>query len=553
MKFKRDNLGFIPIGGSEQIGMNANLYQFNDQWILVDLGIAFPDETQIGVDILLPDFDFIKKIKNKLLGVFLTHAHEDHYGAIQYFADEINCPIWGSEFTLAMLKRKLIDNGSKNKLTLKHYPKKSSIRLNEFEINAIQNSHSVPQSISLLIKTKKNIIFHTGDWKFKGAKNLKEIPFINKLKILKNSNISTIISDSTNSMINGYTPSENYAHNGLNKIISKSKGMIIITCFSSNISRIKSILEIAKTNEKKVCILGRAIKRSIEAAIDVGLIEKNYTFYSINEIEKFSKQNLIVISSGSQGEPNSSLTRIASGKIEKIKLDDKDSIIFSSKKIPGNERKISKVEYMFMEKNVSIFNEENDKSIHVSGHPCKDEIFDMYTILKPKSVIPVHGNFNQLKANAQIAKSCKVKKILIPKNGDIFEFINGNPTCIERIEMDTKVFDGEKVVSLKDEKFSIRKQALWNGILMASIVLDNKGNLISVPIVTEIGISKTEKMKNALLETSLKIEDYIEGLNEIETLDDDYLKDILKKIISKEIKMLFSIRPIVNIHINRVE
>ena len=159
MKFKKDNLGFIPVGGSEQIGMNANLYQFNDQWILVDLGIAFPDETQIGVDILLPDFDFIKKIKNKLLGIFLTHAHEDHYGAIQYFIDDINCPIWGSEFTLAMLKKKLLDNGSKNKITLKHYPRKSSIRLNEFEIDTIQNSHSVPQSVSLLIKTKK-ILFY---------------------------------------------------------------------------------------------------------------------------------------------------------------------------------------------------------------------------------------------------------------------------------------------------------------------------------------------------------------------------------------------------------
>ena len=193
------------------------------------------------------------------------------------------------------------------------------------------------------------------------------------------------------------------------------------------------------------------------------------------------------------------------------------------------------------------------RQIHVSGHPCKDEILDMYKMLKPKTVIPVHGNFEQLKANAEIAKSCKVKKILIPKNGDIFQFVDDNPTCDDRIEMDTKVFDGEKVVSLKDEKFSIRKQALWNGILMASIVLDNRGNLISVPILTELGISKTEKMKNALLEISLKIEDYIEGLNETETSDDDNLKEILKKIILKEIRILFSIRPLVNIHINRVQ
>ena len=553
MKFNKNNLVFIPVGGSEQIGMNANLYQFKDKWILVDLGIAFPDETQIGVDILLPDFDFIKKIKNKLLGIFLTHAHEDHYGALQYFIDEINCPIWGTEFTLAMLKKKLLENGNKKKLTLKSYPKKSSIGLNEIEIEAIQNSHSIPQSVSLLIKTKTNVILHTGDWKFNAAKNLKEKPFINELKILKDSKISTIISDSTNSLINGYTPSENEAQQGLKNVISKSVGLIIITCFSSNVSRIKSILEIAKLSDKKVCVLGRAIKRSIEAASEVGIIDKNYSFYSINEINKISKQKLIILSSGSQGEPNSALTRIASGKIEKIQLDHRDTIIFSSKKIPGNERKISRVEEMFLEKKANIFNEDNDQSIHVSGHPCKDEIIEMYTLLKPNSVIPVHGNINQLRGNAEIAKTCKVNKIHIPRNGDIIEFIDGNPKCVDRIQMDTKVFDGEKVLSLNDEKFSIRKQALWNGILMASIVLDNKGNLISVPILSEIGISKTDKMKNTLLEISLKIEDYIEGINDTDVLEDDYLKDVLKKIILKEIKIVFSVRPIVNVHINRVQ
>ena len=553
MKFKKDNLVFVPVGGSEQIGINANLYQFNDKWILVDFGIGFPDETQIGVDILLPDFDFIKKIKNKLLGIFLTHAHEDHYGALQYFVDEINCPIWGSEFTLAMLKKKLLENGHKNKLTLKSYPKKTIISFNDFQIKAIQNSHSIPQSVSLLIKTKTNLILHTGDWKLNGAKNLKEKPFINELKKIGKSKISTIVSDSTNSLINGCTPSENDAHKGLNNVISKGKGIIIITCFSSNISRIKSILEIAKSKDKKVFILGRAIKRSIEAAIEVGIIEKNYTFHSINEINKFSKKNVLILSSGSQGEPNSALTRIASSKIEKIKLDHNDLIIFSSKKIPGNERKISKVEEMFIEQKVKILNEENDQSIHVSGHPCKDEIFDMYTLLKPESVIPVHGNITQLRGNAEIAKACKVKKIYIPKNGDIIEFINDDPRCVDRIQMDTKVFDGEKVLSLKDEKFSIRKQALWNGILMVSVVLDNKGNLISVPIISEIGISKTDKMKNTLLEISLKIEDFIESMNDTEVLEDDNLREALKKIILKEIKKIFSVRPIVNIHINRVQ
>ena len=553
MKFKKDNLTLIPVGGSEQIGMNANLYQFNEKWILVDLGIAFPDETQVGVDILLPDFEFIKKIKNKLVGIFLTHAHEDHYGALQYFINDIDCPIWGSEFTLAMLRRKLSENGFNKKLILKKYPKKTNIVVNEFEITSIQNSHSIPQSVSLLIKTKNNIVFHTGDWKFKGSKNLREKPFVDRLKFLQKSKITSIISDSTNALIEGVTPSEDYASKGLNKLISKNRGLTIVTCFSSNISRIKSILDIAKSNEKKVCILGRAIKRSVDAAIEVGYIEKKYNFFSINDLDKFDKENFLILSSGSQGEQNSSLTRIAFGKVDKIRLDEQDTVIFSSKKIPGNERKISKVEQMFVEKNVNIFNEENNNAIHVSGHPCRDEILEMYKLLKPKSVIPVHGDRMQLEGNANIARECKVKNIYIPKNGDVIEFQNDSPKCINNIEMDTKVFDGENVVSLKDEKYSIRKQALWNGIIMASVVLNNKGELITVPQLSEMGISKTNKMNNTLLEISLKIEDSIENLNNTKSIDDEDLSDILKKIIQKEIKLAFSIRPIVNIHINRIQ
>ncbi len=552
MIFKKEILTLIPVGGSEQIGMNANLYYFNNKWILVDLGIAFPDESQVGVDILLPDFDFIKKIKKNLVGIFLTHAHEDHYGAIQYFKSEVDCPIWASEFTLAMLKKKLYETGTKNYLDFKQYPKKGKIDLHEFQITPIQNSHSVPQSVSLLIKTKKDIIFHTGDWKTNRAKNLKEKSFFDNLKFLKNLKISSIVSDSTNALIDGETPSEDFASEGLSKVIDKIRGLIIITCFSSNISRIKSILKIANTLEKKVCVLGRALKRSIDAGMEVGIIDRNYKIYSLNDINLFGKDQFIILSSGSQGEPNSSLTRISLGKIDNLNLDKNDAVIFSSKKIPGNEGKIIKVEEMFLQKRVKIFNEDNNNNIHVSGHPCREEIIQMYKTLKPNSVIPVHGNRIQLEGNAEIAKSCRIKNIFIPKNGDIIEFHENIPKCIQNVEMDTKVYDGEKVISLKDEKFSLRKQALWNGIITASLVLNNKGELLTVPLLTETGISKSDKMKNALLEISLKIEDFIEGLQDIQILKDEELNEKLKKIILKEIKKIFSIRPIVNIHINRV-
>lgn len=553
MKFKKDSLVMIPVGGSEQIGMNANLYQFNDKWILVDLGIAFPDETQIGVDILLPDFDFIKNISKNLLGIFITHAHEDHYGAIQYFADNIKCPLWGTEFTLAMLRKKLSESFIKHNLVLNSYPKNSNVKIGGFEVIPFQNSHSVPQSVSLLVKTKNNIIFHTGDWKLSNAKNLNEKPFIKQINILKKYKISSIVSDSTNSLINGKTPSEDFAYKGLEKVIKKSKGLIIVTCFSSNVSRIKSIFKIARSFDKKICILGKALNRSIDSAFDVGLINKNEHILSIKEIQKFHRDELILICGGSQGEHNSSLSRITFGKFEKIKLEKGDTVIFSSKKIPGNENSISKIEDKLVEQGINVLNEENKNDIHVSGHPSRDEIREMYNTLMPEFVIPVHGYRKQLQGNADIAKSCNIKNVYIPKNGDVISFEKNKLSCLENIKMDIKVFDGENIVSINDEKYSIRKQALWNGLISVSIVVNGEGELLSVPNITQTGISSSDRMKNTLLEISLEIEDYIENIKNDKKNNDELIDENIKKIVNKEIKRNFKVRPIVNIHINRVQ
>ena len=403
------------------------------------------------------------------------------------------------------------------------------------------------------MKTKNDIVFHTGDWKFSNAKNLNEKPFIKKINNLKKYKITSIVSDSTNSLIDGKTPSEDFAYKGLQKVIKKSKGMIIVTCFSSNVSRIKSILKIARNFGKKICILGRALNRSIDSAFDVGLINKNEKFLSLKELQKFHRDDLILICGGSQGEHNSSLSRITFGKFEKIKLEKGDTVIFSSKKIPGNENSISKIEDKLLEQGINVLNEENKNDIHVSGHPSRDEIKEMYNTLKPEFVIPVHGFRKQLQGNADIAKSCNIKNIFLPRNGDVISFEKNKLSCLENIKMDTKVFDGENVVSINDQKFSIRKQALWNGLISVSIVVNREGELLSVPNITQTGISISEKMKNTLLEISLDIEDFIENIKINKKNSDELIDDNIKKIVNRQIKKNFKVRPIVNIHINRVQ
>ena len=552
MNFLKKDLVFVPVGGSEQIGMNANLYHYNDKWILIDLGISFPDETQLGIDVLLPDFDFIRKLKNNLLGIFLTHAHEDHFGAIPYFADQINCPIWGTEFTLALLRRKLKESNARFDFKLNTIPKKNNILIGDFEIQTIRVPHSIPQAVSFFIKTKSENIFHTGDWKFETAKNLNEKSHTSVLKKVSQDGVTSIISDSTNALVEGRTPPENIAYEGLLGVISKKKGCVFITCFSSNISRIKSLITIAEEINRKICILGRALNRSVDAAIETGLLPKNFDFLNVKNIKNVDRTKLLVICAGSQGEPNSALSRISLGKNDYVFLKKGDSVIFSSRKIPGNESAILKVEERIIEHGVEIINEDNE-NVHVSGHPSKEEIIDIYNILKPQSVIPVHGNRKQLEGNAKLANMCQINEVLIPKNGNVIKITKSSIKLLDEIEMDTKVYDGGSIVSLNDERFVTRKHALWNGVISVSIVINEKGEMLSVPKLSQQGISRCKKMENLLLEISLLIEDLVEKIKTIQTISDDYLENEIKKVIVREIKKSFHVRPLTNIHINRVQ
>ena len=552
MNFLKKDLVFLPLGGSEQIGMNANLYHYNNKWILVDLGISFPDETQLGVDVLLPDFDFVKKIKNNLLGIFLTHAHEDHFGAIPYFASEINCPIWGTEFTLALLRRKLKESNVQFSFKLNLIPKKNNICLGDFEIQTVRVPHSIPHAVSFFIKTKSENIFHTGDWKFESSENLKEKSHINVLKNISKAGVTSIVSDSTNALVEGRTPSEYMAYKGLMEVINKKTGCVFITCFSSNISRIKSLITIAGEVNRKICILGRALNRAVDAAIETGLLPKDFETLKIKNLKNVDRKKLLVICAGSQGEVNSALSKISLGKNENVFLKNGDTVIFSSRKIPGNESAILKIEERIIEHGVEIINEEN-QDVHVSGHPSKEEIIEIYNVLKPKSVIPVHGNRKQLEGNAKLANKCQINKVFIPKNGDVIKVTKSSIELLDKVEIDTKVYDGGSVVSLKDERFVARKHALWNGIISVSIVINEQGEMLSVPKLTQQGISDSKKMGNLLLEISLQIEDLVERLRTFKTIEDHYLENEIKKVIVKEIKKSFFVRPLTNIHINKLQ
>ena len=551
MHWKKSDLLFLPVGGSEEIGMNANLYHYEDKWILIDLGISFPDETDLGIDVLLPDFEFIKSLGDKFLGIFLTHGHEDHIGAIPYFADDINCPIWGTSFTMALLKRKLKENNKEKKLELNTLTIDKQLIIGPFQIKAIQTSHSIPDPVSILISTKQGDIFHSGDWKLENSINLNEKTNIDNFRSIGENGILAMVCDSTNALVDGKTPSENFAYDGLLDTIKNCNGTALVTCFSSNISRIKSLLDIALKTDRSVLVVGRALLRAIDAAKEVGYLKNIPELLSLKDFNLIPRSNVLIISTGSQGEPNSALSRISKDNDKFIKLIKGDTIIFSSRKIPGNENAILKVQNRFLERGINIVTDD-DKNVHVSGHPSRDELIEMYSYIKPKISIPVHGTREHIEAHSDLANNCQVPLVIKPKNGEVIK-LNGNaPNIVSRFDFVTHVYDAGEIIPINNERFITRRHSLWNGFVTISIVIDKDGYLVITPQISQIGVSDNSIVDNVLIDISLKIEDFIENLSCVPEISDEELISQISKLVRREFKSTFSKRPIVKVHVNRV-
>ena len=550
MILDKSDLVFLPVGGSEQIGMNANLYHYQDKWILVDLGISFPDETDLGIDVLLPDFDFIKSLKEKLLGIFLTHGHEDHIGAIPYFANEIKCPIWGTPFTTALLRRKLNESNKNHNLNIKNLNVDEIINLKDFSIKPIRTSHSIPDPVSFLISTNEGNLFHSGDWKLEQSRNLNEDFSNDTFKKIGDKGVLAMICDSTNSQVQGRTASENYAYDGLYETIKNAKKQVLVTCFSSNISRLKSLLDIARKTDRSVLVVGRALLRAIDAAKEVGYFNNLPEFVNIKDIGLIPSVNVLIICTGSQGEPTSALSRISRGADKYILVNQGDTVIFSSRQIPGNENAISKVQNRFFENGVNVITDE-DKNIHVSGHPSRDELVEMYSYIKPNISIPVHGTREHINAHAKLAMECQVPNVIKPKNGDVIKLNAKKPSVISHQEFTTNVYDAGEIVSIDNERFISRRHTLWNGFVTVSLVLNNQGDLVCPAQVNQTGVSDNINMDDFLNECSFGIEDFIED-NSILDFNDEELKNKITKLVRKKFKFSFSKRPSFSVHINRI-
>ena len=550
MKIDKKDFIFLPLGGSSEIGMNANLYHYKGSWILVDLGVSFADETMPGVDILLPDIEFIKNNVDNLLGIFLTHGHEDHMGAIQYLWNELKVPIYGSSFTIALLKKKLKETGILNQVILKTIKHNEIISIAPFQITPLKLTHSIPDPFSFIISTNEGDVFHTGDWKFDVSPQIGEQVNIDELKEIGDAGLLALIGDSTNSMMKGKTESEKVAFDGIKDQIKQAKGRVFITCFSSNLARIKSIILSAQECNKKVSLVGRSIQRVVDVGVELGYLNGLPKIYSIKDIQQYNYMDSVIIVAGSQGEIRSSLTRIANGDHGQIRVKPMDTVIFSSSKIPGNELAIERVQDSFLRKDVKVITDE-DAKVHVSGHPSIEDLKDMYDYLKPQISVPVHGTSRHISSHSKIAKSCGVSLTIEPENGSVVKLSGNDPGIIGQIKTASLIPDGNQIINSDSSIFTLRKKMLWNGHVSSVIIFDKNDDLILPIRITQNGLFEDGSEIDWFNEVQEEIIENIESLSIKQQKEDFKVEEIIIHSIRSVTRVLLDRRPVINVHIIR--
>ncbi len=408
---------FIPLGGSNEIGMNLNLYGYKDQWIIVDVGIGFADEFLPGVDVTVPDISFLQEIKGKILGIVLTHAHEDHFGGIPYLWDEINVPVYATPFTGSLLKLKLAEEGMRGRVDVKEVKNGGKISLGPFEIEMVELTHSIPEMQALAIRTDKGVIFHTGDWKFDDAPQIGPACDMEKLKRYGDEGVMAIVCDSTNVFVPGESGSESGVRERMIEAVKACPpNRVVITTFASNLARVESAFVAAEAAGRSVVMAGRSLWRVYEAAKEAGYLKGIKLPLNDKEAMNVAKDKILILCTGCQGEARAALSKIARGEHHSIRLSAGDTVIFSSRKIPGNESKISYTHNHLVQMGIEVMTDK-DLDVHVSGHPARDELIRMYEMMKPRISIPVHGEPRHLHEHTKLARSLGVPFAIEMKNG----------------------------------------------------------------------------------------------------------------------------------------
>jgi len=553
---KKEEFIFCPLGGSGEIGMNMNLYAYgnaeNRKWIIVDIGVTFADDSIPGIDLIYPDPGFIVDKKNDVVGLVLTHAHEDHIGAIAHIWPKLNCNIYATPFTAVLIsekfKEKKINVGNK----LKIVELNGKIQLGPFNIEYVTLTHSILEPNGLNITTPSGSVLHTGDWKIDPNPLIGEKINENKLKKIGSDGILAMICDSTNVFNHGRAGSETDVRKSLLKIMEKKEKRIIVTSFASNVARMESIFYCAEKTGRQISLVGRSMHRIYNAARQCGYLSNLIEPIDPRDAKKIDRKKIVYLCTGSQGEPNGAMMRISSFIHRDIMIEKNDTVIFSSKIIPGNEKKLSKLHNQLVKNGIEVVSEENE-FVHVSGHPNREDLKEMYNWVKPKSVIPVHGEHRHMIEHINFAKEMQVPFPVQVENGDIVKLYPGEkPKVVDRAPVGRMYVDGKISVGQESQSLKERINISYNGFLEVTIIINSVGQVIKNPIISFKGIPSNGASDDFIFDLEDKIKKLCKTYSLKNSRQEQNLIEALKMNCRKTVKEKTGKRPYTIVNLVRI-
>ncbi len=487
-----DELIFLPLGGSGEIGMNVNLYGANGKWIMVDLGMTFADPRYPGVDVVLPDLAFIEARAKDLLAIVLTHGHEDHIGAIPYLAADLKVPLYATPFTAGLIAKKLEEEGLSQEVKLKIVPMGGTVQLGPFSIRYVALAHSIPEGNALIIDTPHGRVFHTGDWKLDDAPMMGTPVTAEELTRIGDEGVLALVGDSTNVFNTEASGSEGDVKDGLMRLIkARKQGRVLVTTFASNAARLATLGQVAKAVGRELVLAGRSMDRIVKVAQANGYLKDFPVPIDWDTAMSLPPGKVLILCTGAQGEPLAALSRIAEGNHPALKLDRGDLVVYSSKQIPGNELPIARVQNALAARGIDVVTEKQ-AHVHVSGHPGQPELEAMYEWIRPQIAIPVHGERRHMEAHAALARECGVPHAMVPVNGSAIRLAPDGPRLLSHEKAGRLVLDGEIILPSDGATLVERRRLAHNGIIAVSIVIGRNGMPAATPVVSAHGVPVEE-------------------------------------------------------------
>ncbi|MFO1059568.1 MAG: ribonuclease J [Dongiaceae bacterium] len=546
-----DELLFLPLGGSGEIGMNLNLYGHAGRWLMIDLGIAFGDDDTPGIEVVMPDPGFIAERRDRLDGLVLTHGHEDHIGAVPYLWPALRCPIYATPFTAALVRRKLAEVGLEDEAVITEIPMSGRVRIGPFEIELVTLTHSIPEPNAVVVRTPLGTVLHTGDWKLDPEPLIGEPADAAALRRLGSEGVLAMVCDSTNALVEGHSGSEADVRTALDRLIGGLKQRVAVACFASNVARLDTVARIAARHGRHVGLVGRSLWRIDSAARETGYLADLPPFVSEHELGFLPRDRALMVCTGSQGEPRSALARIARDDHPQVTLEAGDAVIFSSRVIPGNERAIFKLQDDLVRLGVEVLTD-REHPVHVSGHPARAELAEMYHWVRPRIAVPVHGEPRHLVAHAQLARDCQVPQAVVPENGALIRLAPGPAEQIGEVPAGRLGLDGSALVPVGGALMQQRRRIAYGGVAVLTLVLDRRGALLAEPQLAAPGLLDGGEDADVAEQVVAAVRDAVEALPPVLRREDDSVREAGRLAVRRTFRALRDKKPVTEVQLVRV-